>query len=350
MTTLHNEGCLPERNNIFYLDVIRIIATYLVLLLHAVNPFLTKLELYDSLTWKVALGISPLDRMGVPLFFMMSGYLILSDPRTTDFATFYKRRLPRILIPFLIWNIIYYIVYHAVHGTTVSASELLMGIFNQNIMYHFWYIYTLCGMYVLAPFFKRIVDNCTNRQVLLLLLVVLFPTTFIPFIHIFTQVNISGFPTMLNGYFGFFIFGYLLGKWPPERKWRIVMYAFGIAAWFGGAIGNYLTSSAEQTPLPFNYGHNLVHFMTAGAFFVLMQALSDKLEKILPAKVIKYWASLTFGIYLSHVLSMDMWNHFVVSFAAPAYYIVNSFAGAVIVSTLAMLVISRIKPIKKLLM
>ena len=350
MTMLHHEERRPERKNIFYLDVIRIVAVYLVLLLHAISPFITRLDLYDTLTWNVALGISPLVRMGVPLFFMMSGYLILSDPRTSDFATFYKRRLPRILIPFLVWNMIYYLVYHIVRGATGSVSEFLMGMFNQDIMYHFWYIYTLCGMYVLAPFFKRIVDNCTKRQVLLLLLVVLFPTTFIPFVCIFTKLNIYGFPTMLNGYFGFFIFGYLLGKWPPERKWRIVMYGLGIAAWFGGALGNYLTSSAEQMPLQFNYGHNLVHFMTAGAFFVLMQALSDKLEKILPAKTIKYWASLTFGIYLCHVMCMDMWNHFVVTFATPAYCIVNSFAGSVIVSTLAVLCISRIKPIKKLLM
>ena len=349
-TQLRNEvPLIAKRENILYLDVLRITAIYLVILLHALNPWLTAQEIYNTLIWKAALLISPIDRMGVPLFFMLSGYLILSDPRTLDIASFYKRRLPRILIPFLVWNIIYYVVYTVIGGEGLSVVVFLKEILKQNIKYHFWYIYTLVGMYVFAPFLKRMIDGCTKKQSMLLLFLILLPVTIFPFIHFFTNVWVSAFPTMMEGYLGFFVLGYLLGNWPVDRKYKWILYAAGIAAWLGGAWGNYISSTAEQINVPFNTGYNLVHYLTAGAFFVLVQSMSDQLALILPVKWIKYWAGLTFGIYLCHVLVMDLW-YGVISFSSPALTIFASFVSTSVLSTLCMAVVSLIKPIKKFLM
>jgi len=337
----------PERPaNVFYLDIIRICAIYLVVLLHALNPWLSVQSLYGTKTWLLCILISPLDRMGVPLFFMISGYLILSDPRTLDIAAFYKRRLPRILIPFLVWNVVYYMIANRSGSTVPGFLDMLL---NQTGKYHFWYVYVLVGMYMLAPFFKKMVDSCTKNQLLWLMILVLFPVTIIPFVRLITRINIFGFTTMIEGYVGFFLFGYLLVKWPPERKARLLMYGLGIAAWLGNALGTWMSSSPEQILLPFNTGYNIVHYMTAGAFFVLVQALSEPLEKKLPARPVKYWASVTYGIYLCHVLVLDVWTGYV-HFGSTALNIFSSFVATAVVSTLIMLVLGRIPAARKLLL
>jgi len=330
--------------NILYLDIIRICAIYLVILLHALDPWLSIAATYGTNLWFVGNIISPIERMGVPLFFMLSGYLTLSDPRTLDIGAFYKRRLPRILLPFLIWSGIYYV---AANYSALSLGAFFDGLLNQEIKYHLWYVYVLIGMYMLAPFIKKMVDSCTEKQVFLLFLLVLFPVTILPFFRFLTHIRVFGFTTMMEGYWGFFIFGYLLGKYPPRQKYRFLMYTSGIAAWIGSIAGNLLSSSAEAISLPFNSGYNIAHYMTAGAFFVLIQSLAPKLESSLSAKRMKYWAGCTYGMYLCHVLVMEVCNA-ILPFEKPILIVFVGFSATALCSTAFALILGRIKPLRKI--
>lgn len=53
--------------------------------------------------WSVA--CRPLVNICVPLFLFFSGYLTKIE--NTDWATFFKKRIVRVAIPYLIWTVIY---------------------------------------------------------------------------------------------------------------------------------------------------------------------------------------------------------------------------------------------------
>ena len=46
-----------------------------------------------------------ISRNGVPVFFLISGYLLLS--KQEDLPTFMKKRAAKVLVPFFVWSMVY---------------------------------------------------------------------------------------------------------------------------------------------------------------------------------------------------------------------------------------------------
>ena len=80
-----------------WLDVVRALGAFLVVLAHveyAGTGKNTVTDFYFVLT-----------RAAVPLFFMASGFLLLSKNET--YLDFFKKRALKVFVPFLIWSVIY---------------------------------------------------------------------------------------------------------------------------------------------------------------------------------------------------------------------------------------------------
>ncbi|MCE4257861.1 acyltransferase family protein, partial [Escherichia coli] len=58
-----------------------------------------------------ALLLNPVFRVSLPLFFMISGYLILNSKIDSLFE-FYKKRIKTIALPFLFFSFIHYCFFH----------------------------------------------------------------------------------------------------------------------------------------------------------------------------------------------------------------------------------------------
>ena len=98
-----------------------------------------------------------LGQIAVPGFFFMSGYLFsrgLSGRRitVTDIKGKWGRRLFSLVIPYLLWNLIYYVIYLAFGEAELSAGALFDALINHSCDSVFWYMKELIILSVLAPF------------------------------------------------------------------------------------------------------------------------------------------------------------------------------------------------------
>ncbi len=87
-------------NRKIYYDKIRILAMFLVIGVHAVGSIAQFAQ--GGVQETVAGVLDSINSLGVPIFFALSGLLILSKDYT-DIIGFYKKRLTRIGVPYLIW-------------------------------------------------------------------------------------------------------------------------------------------------------------------------------------------------------------------------------------------------------
>ena len=165
---------------ILYLDFLRCLAIVLVIVLHSIATFIVNPALYQSSSWYVCMIVDPFNRVGVPLFFMISGYLLLSRSSTEHVVMFYKHNIPKLVIPLVAWNIIYFFVEAYYEQREVELYDFMSMFFKQGTSIHMWFIYILLGIYLLSPFLKRIVDRCSQRELMILLCIILFPTTLRP--------------------------------------------------------------------------------------------------------------------------------------------------------------------------
>lgn len=90
-----------ERNN--RIDVVRCVANYTVILLHAgaafqyCNPHSMEYKFWTSLCWDLCVA-------ALPALFFISGYLLFTRYQLSTYPNKIWRRVKRLLVPYLIWN------------------------------------------------------------------------------------------------------------------------------------------------------------------------------------------------------------------------------------------------------
>lgn len=291
-----------------YIDLLRCLAVLLVIMLHCVSGYANNTALFGTRTWWACNIINSFARMGVPLFFMISGFLLLSSEGTCRIGAFYKRRFSKLCIPFLFWDVIYYFEVCVLEGRTPTLLSFLNELTRQGSKYHLWFIYQILALYLLMPFLKKIVDHSTERERWAFLLVILLQPTLFRFINIIQRVvYIAPFLALVEGYAGFILTGYLLGICPKmTRRQRTVAGAAGCVGLAGGSLGNFLFSSPEKIAMYFSEGYSIAQYITAGALFLLAKELAERLpERLL--RWTKSLSGLTFGMYFVHVLFLDFY-------------------------------------------
>ena len=330
-----------------YLNILRVISMLFVILLHCIKDYIVSVGLFNTKTWWACNVVNSLVRSGVPLFFMISGFLLLSSEKTANFAVFYKKRLVRVLIPFFCWNIIYFVYYSFANGEGIDLVKFFRELVYNGSAYHFWFVYTMVGIYLLMPFLKRIVDNCSTKQLIWFFVLAIFAGTIRPFINICLGTDIYIFNVLLDGYIGYFLLGYILGKIDLSKRTKTLAYIGGIAGMFIGVAGNFLFSSKDGLNLLFNGGYMINHFLCAAAIFVFFKGRKP-IENIKISNFIEKVSTLTFAVYLMHVLVLDVLQWYYADFV-PYVDIAVKFLVTSAISFLIAYIISKIKGVNKIL-
>ena len=323
-----------KNQHIVWLDVVRFIAMFTVVCCHCTDPFNfypgTAPNIGEIKLWGAIYG--SVLRPCVPLFVMITGALLL--PVRGDASTFYKKRIPRVFYPFLIWSVLYNLFpwitgllglnpqiildFFPYAGEevmrqsfSVSLEYILMIPFNFSILaVHMWYIYLLIGLYLYLPVFSAWVEKASERAKLMFLLAWGI-TLLLPYYYQFVSNYLWGTCSwnsfgMLYAFAGFN--GYLLlGHYLKNLEWSlkktlaigIPMFAVGYAVTFLGF--RHITALPEYTDemleLFFTYCSLNVVMMTIPVFMLAkkVKVNSERMKKAL--------ANLTvcgFGIYMIH--------------------------------------------------
>lgn len=121
------------------------------------------------------------DRFGqiaVPGFFMISGYLFYRDFDWNLLIGKWKRRISSVLVPYILWNFLYYMGYvvgsrmtkvSAIVGKGVvpfSLPALVDAVMNYTYNYVFWYLYQLIMLIMLAPLLYPVLKHLWSRILL----------------------------------------------------------------------------------------------------------------------------------------------------------------------------------------
>lgn len=348
-------GKADQRPAYLYIDILRCTATYLVIALHCIASYFASSSLFGTPVWWVCNVVNSITRMGVPLFFMVSGFLLLSDKRELDIPSFYAKRLKKVLIPFLCWDIIYFLENCYLQAQPLDFRQFLLELLAQRgSKYHLWFIYKIIAIYLLIPFLKKILNHCKLREQILLLLVVMLQPTIFPFINTVQSAVHIDFGSLIEGRIGFFILGYILGTYDFSSLQKRILYLGGIVGFLLNIWGSFYYSSPQEMNLVFNDGCALTHFLTAGAFFLWVKehcGTTGSNTGVIP-RLSRRISELSYGIYLSHVLLLDCFIYYVRGLPnalGASRSILVFFAGTALCSTLLAFLLSKSTRLRKLL-
>ena len=112
----------------------------------------------------------------------------------------------------------------------------------------------------------------------------------------------------MEGYLGYFLLGYILGRRQCQKKVRILIYLGGMVGYTACLFGNLVQASPEEIALPMNGGYMLNHYLLAASLFVFFRTWfethKNRLEKW--SEPLARASNLVFGVYWVHVLILNI--------------------------------------------
>ena len=288
-----------------YLDIIRVVACLMVIVMHAPisgdgamahGPFLV-------LTSYLAAPC-------VPLFFMVSGALLLPCKEGITARAYLAKRIGKIVGPTVCFSLFYIalnISKMEATGKTIVLNLLSIPFSAQG---HgiLWFMYTLIGLYLLVPILSPWIRR-TSKHEIELYLVLWFITLLYPYIELLLQCNTgnTGVLYYFSGYAGYFLLGYYLSRNTLPLKVLLAASLFVLPL----PLFNKLLGWELDFYTAFWYLSAPVAILTASWFCCIKRLFSTVCAKLSPlTKALTVVSNLSFGIYLVHIFVMRtlLWN------------------------------------------
>ncbi len=322
---------MENKNRIEFLDWLRVIACFMVILVHCIEPFYlggpegTFISSESNAIW-VTLINSAL-RPAVPLFVLASSYLLF--PLKTDTATFFRRRLVRVLIPFIVWTLLYIFIPPFGSGTKPDVAGGLKALpfnFVMTSSGHLWFIYMLLGVYLLMPLLSPWIEKVSRKEERAFLMLWAF-TTALPLLRP-VATAVTGSPDLwgecpwnsfgtfyyVSGFIGFLVLGHYFRKYVGNLSWgrtlalAIPFWLIGYAVTAGGfwhfmprGLG-FPLSAPYETAVEMETTWNFCTFgvmMQTVAYFLLIRKIT--LSGWFYDHIVQPVSKMSYGMYLMHM-------------------------------------------------
>ncbi len=347
-----------EKKKYYYIDFIRIFSMLSVIMLHVCADVLWAGKI-DGV-WHFSNILSALCSASVPLFFMISGAMLLSDEKNKEPGFVVRVRLKKVIIPFLFWSIFavayYFITEKAYYGinNTEAVIYRIKHFLSEPVVIHLWFMYALIPIYLLLPFIKRAVDGADKKTGVYFIILWSVFSVALPTLKSLSGENIGAAFSMhpqfdmnlFMGYPGFFILGYILHKGEFKIK-KGILVAFILLEIAIVSYGTY-----RGTVVTGGYWENMKTYgcmFTASlsvALFLLFKELFSEKDKIKGEKLVAIVSASSFGIYLMHNLLINYMNinYFLVPNESVINLILRFFTVYIICQTVC-IAVKYIKPL-----
>jgi surface polysaccharide O-acyltransferase-like enzyme len=286
-------------------DNLRVIATIGVIGIHVSSDYQPTSGTISEYSFWIGNIFDSLSRFSVPVFVMLSGALLLA--KEYPIGVFLKKRLMRLVIPFLFWSCIYIAKsLWDMHdeGALLTPYTIAREIFVQfrdGSSLHFWYIYMIVGVYLFIPIIGKWVRNSTEKEQLYFLGIWAFTIIFgQPILEkLKPDIELSYF----SGFLGYLVLGYYLNnKTIKSRKQQNrLALSFLFAGLLSTIVGTYLILQFKHEYASTFYeclSPNILLY-SMGMFLLL----KDKDIRFKPlVQVRNFICRYSYGIFLVHVL------------------------------------------------
>jgi surface polysaccharide O-acyltransferase-like enzyme len=314
---------------IVFLDYVRVFACFLVMVVHAsenfygaegstdmVGPQSYLVNEADRLWVAVYDGFS---RMAVPLFIIVSAFLLAPMKAGLTSWQFYRQRCIRILPPFFIFMILYStlpLLWGQIDAETSlkDISRIFLNFPSQAG--HLWFMYPLISLYLFIPVISPWLNKATAKEerffIGLFLLSTCMPYLNRCFGEVWGQCFWNEYHILwyFSGYLGYLVLAHYIHvhlTW--NRSKRLVI---GIASMVVGALLTIYSFYVQAIPgvtlvtpeIEIGWAFCTINcvLLTAGTFLAFTCIGNSKSPRL-----ITEMSKLSYGMYLMHIFWLGLW-------------------------------------------
>lgn len=237
----------------------------------------------------------------VATFLFLSGYLTNKNI-IDDISKFYKKRISRVLIPYIIWSIIFLI-----RDKDYNINSILFKFITGQTCSIYYYIIVYLELILLTPILIKALKSKINKFIWLLTpisIMILYICIFIGN-PIQFPYNVLSFTVWIMFYYYGLQVGNLNKELSDNVKMNIGIYFIFIILSIGEGIYWYKQGNISMAISQMK----ITSIFTSLYFIKVAIEIKDKIK--LDSKYLKMIGDYSFGIYLTHVLFLDLFKTYV---------------------------------------
>ena len=299
-----------------YIDLMRAIAIAMVVAIHVASTYFYNSEMAAAATsnWKASTWVMGFLRPAVPLFLMISGTLLLQPSKSSEsISHFFRKRVTRVLAPFIIWSAAFIGWRILFLNETISLGEAINAFFRDSVYVHFWFMYVLLALYVVTPLMRQFTKNTSQTHLAYALGIWIFAKSLMPLVESWSGFELKlVYHLPLTGYIGFFLGGYYLSRVNvPRQVHRALPGIYVALALLTGALALHLNGmeSGINDSIYNNLKPNTI--LMAACLFLWLKDIpycSWAGRNVVLDGCIKLVSRFSFGIYLMHLMLVDLFQ------------------------------------------
>lgn len=286
------------QQRVFFFSLLRVMAAVAVIAIHVVATYCDSLGTIPFNQWVTAVAINGASRWAVPIFILISGALMLSDRRPFDLRYYVRRRLGKVVIPFVVWSLFYaWLSGWSTSGFEGEAAwQTLFASPQEATYYHLGFFYYFIPLYLVIPFLQWGVKRWSDPLLYWLVVPWLITTT------LFLLGADGLWSNDLWLFSGYLPLGYLLyHKWPSNRWSLLLLTLSGLGALYltvSEVVALSLAQGEYSVGLWFSY-KTLNVVVIASMIFVLARTWATRLP-LSWQQGVNVISQHSLGIYLLH--------------------------------------------------
>lgn len=306
-----------KKERLIYLDLIRILCIFLVIVIHVVAPVIVKSKVELSYNYVTMIIIDSICRCSVPLFVMVSGSLLLGNKKSISYKKILSKII-KLLISLIIFSFFYNIVDKLFRGETFGIDfmkDSVRFILSGKQSNHLWFIYMIIGLYLIIPILNKVISCIEKKEVIYYFVLTIIFSSLIPMglsftkfstYQVFSKFNLGVF----NIYIAYFLLGYYLNRINLNKNQIKKIYVSGLLSLLITIIMTLLFSMRRNVfcGIFFEYSSLNVFVYSIFVFIFLKNyfskiSISEKMRK----NIIEV-SLLTFGVFLIHEFIIDVFT------------------------------------------
>jgi len=304
-----------KKKRLYWADCARIFSIVAIILLHSAGYGCEKTLLRrKDTTWKIICLYNCITRFGVPMFVLLSGTFILDPSRSFSFKKLFRHNILRLATAFTFWSTVNALINIYLYKKNTLSDFFKLFFVGEEYL---WFIFMIIGCYLIAPILRLFSDDIVLARYFLGLCI--FWGSFIPTLkNIFMTYQLKDAETELDTwtsrwhyhftleFVGYFVAGYHILKYVNIKSVaiRIILYLLGVL----DVVFFYkLTCKTEDQKKKYSKEYRDNYTLTV-AFYTVVLFIFFKHEigrinfSDRAVKIISKLSSLTFGMYLSHMI------------------------------------------------
>ncbi len=301
-----------------FIDLATVVSALAVVFLHT-NAIFWGLK-PGAKHWLSANLIETIFIFAVPVFFMISGATLMDYIKKYNTKVYFKKRLKRAFVPYIIWSFIglalQVLLFKTVAPDLVNVKYILNGLFSGSLVWIYWFFIPLFICYLAIPLLTLVPDKNKLATYSYLAAVIFMFNITLPFINKLLNLEISNISVMganvgLQSIF-YLLMGYIILKREIKLKWRLALYGLGLTGVILSFVLTHLVScEAGKIISDYKGAFNVLMVPYCLAVFTYFRYEGEKLmERQKLANIITYVKPYTFVIYLTHYFVLQiLWGY-----------------------------------------